>query len=101
MLLGEALVEGDESATLGSRELRKVGVGYLPVPKDTVQRYVAVRDRVRPELVALGVLHSVEDRPGTACGQSLTDQQSQQASSVVGQVAKRSSELVSHSSAAS
>jgi hypothetical protein len=78
--LCEALVEGREPTTLRSSELGKAGIGHLSMADDPVQRYIAVSERVRPELVAIAVLHRVQDCSGMVGGLSFADQQPQQAS---------------------
>jgi 2-polyprenyl-6-methoxyphenol hydroxylase-like FAD-dependent oxidoreductase len=48
--------------------------------EDSLQRHVAVGDRVRPEFVSLPVFHRVENSVSRVRGLPFTDQQSQQAS---------------------
>src|ERR671931_303562 len=51
--LGQALIEGRETALVHSCELRQVGVSDLPMPDDPGQWHIGVGSLVRPELMAL------------------------------------------------
>jgi len=49
--IGQCLVGCGEPGTMGSAELRQVGVGYLAVADDSLGGHFGVRDVVSPEFV--------------------------------------------------
>jgi hypothetical protein len=78
--LREALVERRQSTVPGPGELGEVGVGHLPMTEYALERYVTVGNRVRPEFMALAVLHRVEHALSVGRGLPAADQQPKKAS---------------------